>query len=129
MCSISTPRLRPSLTYQTQAHLDVSRPPQYLQDTPLCSPSTSSGSNLGILSTFSPILPVTDPLGPYCSLDSYPHGLFTDAPAIFAIVREGTPDRNTLGNMVDGGDPTHTTPQEAQCKGWALELLWKIFRS
>lgn len=118
MCSISTPRLQPSLTYQTQADLDVSRPPQYLQDTPLlCPPSTSSGSNLAILSTFSPILPVTDPLGLHCCLDSYPPFLFTDAPAIFAIVKEVTPDRNTLGNMVDGGDPTHRTPQEASMQG------------
>lgn len=88
--------------------------PQHLQDTPLlCPPSTSSGLNLGVLSTFSLVLTVTDPLGPHCCLDSYPPCLFTNAPVFFAIMKEVTPDRNTLGNMVDGGDPTHTIPQEA----------------
>lgn len=78
---------------------------------------------------FSLILPVTDPLGPHCCLDSYPPCLFTNAPVFFAIVKEVTPDKNTLGNIVDGVIPPTQHPRKPQCTGWALELLWKIFRS
>lgn len=88
MCSISTPRLQPSLIPNPSR-------PGCLKAT-----SVSAGHNPAMSTfhqlwlqpgnpvPFSPILPVTDPLGLHCCLDSYPPFLFTDAPAIFAIVKE-----------------------------------------